>query len=94
MGKRKATGRLDLNRLSMDDYFDALGRWLDLEAEAERQRMARRRQLRDTRDAERTGETILGLEVVVHAETVEVETSRCLAFSHSKKVTAFHSGAQ
>lgn len=66
MGKRKATGRLDLNRLSMDDYFDALGRWLDLEAEAERQRMARRRQLRDTRDAERTGETILGLELQDH----------------------------
>ena len=58
--------RIPLDQLGVDDYFDALARWLDLEGEAERVRMARRRQLRDTRDAERTGETILGLQLEDH----------------------------
>ena len=66
MGKRKQADRIDLDQLRMDDYFEVLGRWLELEAEAERARMARRRQMRDTRDAERTGETILGLELTDH----------------------------
>lgn len=46
---------------SPDHYFDVLARWLDLEAEAERARLARRRQVRNQRDVERTGETIVNL---------------------------------
>jgi superfamily I DNA and/or RNA helicase len=57
---------LSLDNLSVDDYFDALARWLDLEGVAERERMARRRKLRSGRDAERTGETILGLQLQDH----------------------------
>ena len=60
------TGKRRLDQLSVDDYFDVLASWLDLEGAAERSRMARRRQLRDTRDAERTGETILGLQMQDH----------------------------
>ncbi|MEO1618385.1 MAG: AAA domain-containing protein [Planctomycetota bacterium] len=56
----------DLNRLDVDAYFDQLADWLDLEADAERARMARRRQIRNTSDAERTGETILGLVMQDH----------------------------
>lgn len=55
-----------LNDLSVDDYFDMLARWLDLEGEAERERMARRRQLSRQQDAERTGEAILGLQISDH----------------------------
>ncbi len=55
-----------LDHISVDDYFDVLARWLDLEAVAERERMARRRQLRNRHDAERTGETILGLQLQDH----------------------------
>ena len=51
---------------STDEYFDILARWLDLESEAERERMARRRQMRNQADAERTGETILRLQVIDH----------------------------
>lgn len=51
---------------SPDDYFSLLERWLELEAEAERARMARRRQMRDQKDVERTGETIVRLQMVDH----------------------------
>lgn len=61
-----ATRKQPLDRLSVDDYFDVLASWLDLEGEAERARMALRRQLRNTRDAERSGETILGLQLLDH----------------------------
>jgi superfamily I DNA and/or RNA helicase len=61
-----ATRKQPLDQFDVDEYFDVLARWLDLEGEAERIRMARRRQLRDSRDAERTGETILGLEMLDH----------------------------
>ena len=57
---------INLNDLTVDQYFDTLARWLDLEGEAERERMARRRQLRNGRDAERTGETLLGLQLQDH----------------------------
>ncbi len=60
------TAKQPLDRLSVDDYFDVLSSWLDLEADAERARMAIRRQMRNTRDAERTGETILGLQLQDH----------------------------
>jgi superfamily I DNA and/or RNA helicase len=56
-----ATRKQPLDQLSVDDYFDVLASWLDLEGDAERDRMARRRQLRNSRDAEQTGETLLGL---------------------------------
>ena len=57
---------MNLNDLSIDNYFDTLGSWLELEGEAERERMARRRQLKRGRDAERTGETLLGLQLQDH----------------------------
>ncbi|WP_233148619.1 AAA domain-containing protein [Rhodopirellula sp. MGV] len=58
--------KLDLNLLREDNYFEALARWLDLEGEAERQRMARRRQIQKARDAERSGETLLALQIQDH----------------------------
>lgn len=51
---------------STDAYFDVLERWLDLESEAERERLARRRQMKSQDDAERTGETILRLQLIDH----------------------------
>ena len=51
---------------SIDHYFDTLGRWLDLEGEAERARMARRRQLRRQTDAEKTGETLVRMRMADH----------------------------
>ncbi|MCO8122832.1 AAA domain-containing protein [Stieleria sp. TO1_6] len=61
-----ATRKQPLDRLSVDAYFDVLASWLDLESAAERERMASRRQMRNTSDAERTGETILGLQLQDH----------------------------
>ncbi|MEM8665958.1 MAG: AAA domain-containing protein [Planctomycetota bacterium] len=49
---------------SIDAYFDQLDRWLDLEAEAERERMVRRRLLRSAKDVEKTGEAIVNLKIV------------------------------
>lgn len=51
---------------SIDQYFDTLGDWLELEAEAERARMARRRQIRLQSDAERTGETLVRMQMTDH----------------------------
>jgi len=51
---------------SPERYFKVLGEWLLLEAEAERSRLARRRQLRNQRDVERTGETIVNLLLIDH----------------------------
>jgi ATP-dependent RNA/DNA helicase IGHMBP2 len=51
---------------SPSDYFDRLLRWLDLESDAERTRLAQRRQLSRGLDAERTGETITDLLVSDH----------------------------
>ncbi len=51
---------------SIDDYFDELGRWLELESEAERERLARRRQIRAQADVERTGETLVRMRLVDH----------------------------
>jgi ATP-dependent RNA/DNA helicase IGHMBP2 len=52
--------------ISVDHYFDQLLRWLDLESEAERARLAERRQLSRGLDAERTGETIIDLVLTDH----------------------------
>ena len=49
-----------------DDYFDVLERWLELESEAERARLAQRRQIRKQVDVEKTGETIVRLKMVDH----------------------------
>ena len=54
----------DLN--SVDDYFDVMGRWLELESDAERSRLARRRQIRSQTDVEKTGETIVRLQITDH----------------------------
>jgi len=50
--------------LDVADYFDQLHVWLDLEAEAERARLARLRQIRSERDVESTGQAIVGLDLV------------------------------
>ncbi|MFG0254430.1 MAG: AAA family ATPase, partial [Rhodopirellula sp. JB053] len=52
--------------LDVNDYFDQLHLWLDLEAEAERARLARLRQMRSQQDVERTGQAIVGLDLVVY----------------------------
>ncbi len=51
---------------SVDAYFDELARWLELEAVAERERMARRRQNRSRADVEKTGETLVRMQLVDH----------------------------
>lgn len=47
--------------MSVDQYFDRLLRWLDLESDAEKVRLAERRQLARGADAERTGEAMVDL---------------------------------
>ncbi|TWU34952.1 AAA domain-containing protein [Novipirellula artificiosorum] len=51
---------------SPEDYFEILGHWLDLEGEAERARLARRRQIRSQRDVESTGETLVSMRMNDH----------------------------
>ena len=51
---------------SIDKYFDTLDHWLELEADAERVRMSRRRQLRSQADAEKTGETLVRMQMADH----------------------------
>ncbi len=51
---------------TVDQYFDVLQRWLALEGAAERQRMADRRHLKASGDAERSGETIVNLRLADH----------------------------
>lgn len=50
----------------LDRYFDELEYWLELEGEAERERMARRRKIRSQIHVEKTGETIIGLQMLDH----------------------------
>ena len=50
----------------LDRYFDELGHWLELEGEAERERMARRRRVRSQTHVEKTGETVIGLQMQDH----------------------------
>lgn len=49
-----------------EQYFDRLARWLDLEAEAEIERLALRRQRQTAESAERSGDTLLDLVVDDH----------------------------
>lgn len=51
---------------STTDYFDLLQRWLDLESEAERARLAQRRQIRKQQDVEKSGETLVRLQISDH----------------------------
>ncbi len=51
---------------SQDAYFSQLQRWMAMEGEAERERMAARRQLQQSGDAERTGESIVNLQIADH----------------------------
>lgn len=51
---------------SIEKHFAQLRRWIDLESEAERQRMADRRRRRSAADAERRGETLLDLVILDH----------------------------
>ncbi len=61
------SGLVSLDDLaSADDYFDVLQRWLELESDAERARLARRRQIRSQSDVEKTGETIVQLQIADH----------------------------
>lgn len=50
----------------LDRYFDELEYWLELEGEAERERMARRRKIRSQTHVEKTGETVIGLQMQDH----------------------------
>ncbi len=57
-----AAGVLSLDQVeSPDQYFDLITRWLQLEGDAERARLALRRQQRHQKDVERGGETIINL---------------------------------
>ncbi len=51
---------------TVDAYFDTLAEWLELEAVAERERLARRRQVRSQVDIERRGETLVAMDLVDH----------------------------
>ncbi len=48
------------------DHFARLRRWLEMETEAERERLAQRRMTRSRADAERRGETLLDLVISDH----------------------------
>jgi ATP-dependent RNA/DNA helicase IGHMBP2 len=52
--------------LRADQHFSSLHRWLEMEGEAERQRLAQRRKIQSSEAAERTGETLLDLVVRSH----------------------------
>lgn len=49
---------------NQDSYFDRLGRWLEMEGEAERERLADRRRKKRSGNPEKTGETLVNLKVV------------------------------
>lgn len=51
---------------SFEDYAHQLETWLDMESRAERERMVARRQLEKQGDAERSGETLVGLRLFDH----------------------------
>jgi superfamily I DNA and/or RNA helicase len=52
--------------LRADQHFGKLHRWLEMEGEAERQRLAQRRKIQSSEAAERTGETLLDLVIRNH----------------------------
>ena len=52
--------------LLADQHFSSLHRWLGMEGEAERERLAQRRKAQSSDTAERTGETLLDLVIRTH----------------------------
>ncbi len=48
------------------EHFDAFRRWLDMESEAERERLEERRKIKSSANAERGGETLLDMVVRSH----------------------------
>ncbi|WP_428305130.1 AAA domain-containing protein [Lacipirellula sp.] len=56
----------EFTAIPSEDYYQRFFRWMQLEAQAEAQRMAERRQLRTRKTAERTGETLLDLVIEEH----------------------------
>ncbi len=62
-----AAGVLSIDEVeSPDQYFDLITRWLLLEGNAERLRLAMRRQMRHQKDVERGGETLVNLLLTDH----------------------------
>ena len=57
-----------LRALQADQHFSNLYRWLEMEGEAERERLAQRRKIQSSEAAERTGETLL--ELVIRSHTI------------------------
>ncbi len=49
---------------SIQKHFQQLRRWMEMEADAERERLAQRLAVRDARNAERSGETLLDLVLI------------------------------
>jgi ATP-dependent RNA/DNA helicase IGHMBP2 len=58
----KSTSHYDIDR-----YFEIQDRWLELEGESERERMQRRRQFASRDRAEKTGETLLRMQLNDHS---------------------------
>ncbi len=56
-----------LRPLRADQHFASLHRWLAMEGEAERERLAQRRRTQSSATAERTGETLLDLVIRSHS---------------------------
>ncbi len=59
-------GLPDDRPIDLDDYFDQLEGWLDLEGDAEAERLAARRSLRSLDEVERSGEAIVSLQWTDH----------------------------
>ena len=52
--------------LLADQHFSRMYRWLEMEGEAERERLVQRRKAQSSDTAERTGETLLDLVIRTH----------------------------
>lgn len=53
--------------LRPDEHFENLRRWLEMEGEAEKERLEERRKIQSSSQAERSGETLLDMVVKTHA---------------------------
>ena len=68
--------------LSADAHFSRMRRWLDMEGEAEKERLAQRRAVQNSANAERGGETLLDL--VVRSHTTGLGGRYLVRFSKRK----------
>lgn len=59
-------GQHSTSSLRSDQHFNKLRRWLEMEGEAERERLEQRRQVQSSAQAERGGETLLDMVVRTH----------------------------